>query len=105
MPDYRAYIVDRDGHFLTFSALECADDEDAKQQAQQLVDGHDVELWQRDRKVMTFPRKDWVVTVTKQEDDRNELQRRLEQAFRIKRLVILSRKNASLASSANWKTN
>jgi hypothetical protein len=58
MSDYRAYIVDHDGHFLTSAALECVDDEDAKQQAQLLVDGHDVELWQRDRKVMRFPHRD-----------------------------------------------
>jgi hypothetical protein len=57
MADYRAYIVDHDGHFLTYAALECLDDEDAKQQAKQLVDGHDVELWQRDRKIETFRHK------------------------------------------------
>jgi hypothetical protein len=27
------------------------------EQAEQLVDGHDVELWQRDRKVAVFGRK------------------------------------------------
>ena len=58
MADYRAYIVDQDGSFLTFSQLECIDDEDAKSQAKQLVDGHAVELWQRARMIATFPRED-----------------------------------------------
>jgi DNA end-binding protein Ku len=29
----------------------------AKEQAKQLVDGHDVELWQRDRKIAIFERQ------------------------------------------------
>jgi hypothetical protein len=57
MADYRAYIVDHDGHFLTYSALDCVDDDDAKKQAKQLVDGHDVELWQCARNVERFMRK------------------------------------------------
>ena len=57
MPEYRVYIVDSDGHFKSAVALICADDEIAKEQAKQLVDGHDVELWQYARKVATFERK------------------------------------------------
>jgi hypothetical protein len=30
---------------------------DAEQRAKSLVDGHDVELWQRDRKLATFRRE------------------------------------------------
>jgi hypothetical protein len=37
--------------------LICKDDEAAKTQAKQLVDGHDIELWQRDRKLATFKHK------------------------------------------------
>jgi len=49
MPDYRVYIVGRDGHFLGAEILsDCPDDESAKKKAEQLVDGHDVELWARD---------------------------------------------------------
>ena len=44
MPEYRVYIVDSDGHFKSAVALICADDEIAKEQAKQFVDGHDVEL-------------------------------------------------------------
>jgi hypothetical protein len=34
--------------------LDGPDDDTAKEQAKQLVDGHDVELWQLGRKVATF---------------------------------------------------
>jgi hypothetical protein len=54
MPEYRVYIVGSDGHFQKAVPLECANDDAAKQQAEQLVDGHDVELWQLDRKIATF---------------------------------------------------
>jgi hypothetical protein len=57
MADYRAYIVGHDGQFLTFKQLVCVDDAEAKTQAEQLVDGHDVELWQRARKIKRFKRK------------------------------------------------
>jgi hypothetical protein len=56
VPEYRAYIIGRDGHFQKVIPLACADDDAAKKQAEQLVDGHDVELWQRDRKIATFKR-------------------------------------------------
>jgi hypothetical protein len=51
MPEYRAYVVGSDGHFIAVVELECADDGEALQQARQLVDGHDIELWQRDRRI------------------------------------------------------
>jgi hypothetical protein len=54
MPEYRVYIIGSDGHFRDSVALECADDSEATEKAKQLVDGHDVELWQRDRKIATF---------------------------------------------------
>jgi len=57
MPEYRAYKVGHDGHFFGAVELVCADDTEAMEQAKQLVDGHDVELWQLDRKVATFDRK------------------------------------------------
>jgi hypothetical protein len=56
MPEYRAYIVGSDGHFSDFQVIECSDD-NAIEQARQLVDGYDVELWQRARKIATFSRK------------------------------------------------
>jgi hypothetical protein len=57
MPEYRAYIIGPDGHFMKSVPLECADDAVARKRAEQLVDGHDVELWQRDRKVARFDQK------------------------------------------------
>ena len=57
MADYRAYFVGSDGHFYEVVALVCADDADAIEQAKRLVIDRDVELWQLDRKVATFPKR------------------------------------------------
>ena len=57
MPEYRVYIRGSDGHFHSFVPLDCPGDEAAKQQAAQLIDGHDIELWQYGRKVATFESK------------------------------------------------
>jgi hypothetical protein len=57
MPGYRVYIIGRDGHFRSAVPLDCPNDDVAKAQADQLVDGHDVELWQRDRKIARIGRK------------------------------------------------
>ncbi|MBR1152967.1 hypothetical protein [Bradyrhizobium sp. JYMT SZCCT0428] len=47
MPEYRAYLLDRDGHILQ-------DAEAAREQAKLLVGGHDVELWRGAEKIATF---------------------------------------------------
>jgi hypothetical protein len=57
MPEYRVYVVGSDGHFFNAVPLECADDAEATEQAERLVDGHDIELWQRDRKIAMFKHK------------------------------------------------
>ena len=54
MAEYRAYILDEDGHISGAIPFLCPDDEAAKKYARQLVDGHDVELWQGDRQIATF---------------------------------------------------
>jgi hypothetical protein len=51
MPDYRAYIVGSDGRFQGFEIIDAADDEAAVRAAKKFVDGHDVEVWQLDRKI------------------------------------------------------
>jgi hypothetical protein len=51
MAEYRAYIVDPDGHFVSFRAFLCASDANATVWANQLVDGRDVELWSGERLV------------------------------------------------------
>lgn len=56
MQEYRAYILGPDGHVQRQIDL-VADENTAKEQAKQLVDGHDVELWQSDRKIATFTPK------------------------------------------------
>ena len=57
MPDYRAYIVDADGHFKAFEVIVADDDEKAVKIAEKLVVGHDVEVWHLDRKIAVLPSK------------------------------------------------
>jgi hypothetical protein len=57
VPDYRAYILSRDGHIQSYEPMVCSDDGAAIAVAERLVDGHDVELWQGARKVTTLPHK------------------------------------------------
>ena len=54
MQEYRAYIVGPDGHVQKRVDLRCNDGDEAIELARQLVDGHDVELWQLDRQIRTF---------------------------------------------------
>ena len=56
MQDYRAYLLGPDGRIKNRIDLVCENDEAAKRQAKQLVDGHDVELWQLGRKIGMFKR-------------------------------------------------
>jgi hypothetical protein len=51
---YRAYVIGRDGHFIKSIDLSCADHSAAVESAKQLIDGHDIELWQGDRKIAKF---------------------------------------------------
>jgi hypothetical protein len=52
--EYRAYMMGADGHILNRIDLLCADDDEARERAKQLVDGHDVELWQLGRQIAVF---------------------------------------------------
>lgn len=54
MQGYRAYILGPDGHVQERVDLDCPDEAEAIEQAKRLVDSHDVELWQLDRKIETF---------------------------------------------------
>ena len=49
--DYRAYIMGPDGHVQNRVELRCDDDVEATRLAKQVVDGHDVALWQLDRHI------------------------------------------------------
>ena len=53
MQEYRAYIIGPDGHVQSRVDLRCKDVAEAFEQAKQLADGHDVELWQLDRQFGT----------------------------------------------------
>ena len=54
MLHYRAYLLDERRHVISAANLYCADEEAAKERAQQLVDTNDVELWQLDRRIAIF---------------------------------------------------
>lgn len=54
MAEYRAYVVGPDGHVKDRVDLVCDNEEAAKERAKQLVDGHDIELWQRDQRIAIF---------------------------------------------------
>jgi hypothetical protein len=57
MQEYRAYLIGPDGHIFQRTDLVCVDDEAAKESAERLVNGHDVELWQLDRKIAMLTHK------------------------------------------------
>jgi hypothetical protein len=57
MAEYRAYVIGDDGHFLSFRAFVCDADTDATVWAEQLIDGHDLELWSGDRFVTRLNHK------------------------------------------------
>jgi hypothetical protein len=57
MAEYRAYILTPDDHIAKAVDIFCKEDEAAKERAKQLVNGHDVELWQLGRKVETIKHK------------------------------------------------
>ncbi|MEH2485404.1 hypothetical protein [Bradyrhizobium sp. AZCC 2230] len=54
--DYRAYIIDDEGHIIGVHELNCAGEDEAKQQAAKLLDGHDLEVWHRDRRIAVLKR-------------------------------------------------
>jgi len=54
MPHYRAYLLDEHRHIITAANLHCADEQAARERAQQLVVANDVELWQLDRRIAVF---------------------------------------------------
>ena len=57
MAEYRAFVMEEDGHIRSSRAFVCSDDADAMVWANQLVDGHDIELWSGERFVATINHK------------------------------------------------
>ena len=54
MGDYRAYLIDADGHIETRVDLDVQSEAAAREKAKQLVDGHAVELWDGATKIARF---------------------------------------------------
>jgi hypothetical protein len=55
---YYVYVIGDDGHIQNRIDVICNDDDEARRCAQQLVDGHAVELWQEKRMIATFRPKE-----------------------------------------------
>jgi hypothetical protein len=55
---YRVYILSDEGHISRFREPDCADDEEAKHIAAQMLDGHDFEVWREKRLVATLRHTD-----------------------------------------------
>ena len=52
MPEYRLHAVTRDNHIKGVPVtVTCESDQEAIQYAEQMVDGHDIELWSGNRRV------------------------------------------------------
>jgi len=54
MQHYRAFQLDWTGHVIGKIDLVCTNDDDAKVQAEQLLDEYDLEIWRLDRRVATL---------------------------------------------------
>ena len=54
MSDYRVYLLSDDDHVVDRIELDVADDNAAIEHAKQYIDGRDIELWQRDRRIARF---------------------------------------------------
>jgi hypothetical protein len=54
MHQYRIYTFRDDGHFSAVQRIECTDQREAVQKAQQLVSSQDSELWESDHLIARF---------------------------------------------------
>jgi hypothetical protein len=52
---FRAYVFDEKDHIIKAHVIEAETDDDAVDQAQAVVDGHDVEVWDGSRLVARLP--------------------------------------------------
>jgi hypothetical protein len=58
MADFRAYIMDHDGHVkLRVDLPGCANETDATQRAKRMIDRHDIELWDGAKFIERFRRQ------------------------------------------------
>jgi hypothetical protein len=54
MAEYKIKIIGALGHFVRSFPIVCTDDKSAIATAKQFIDGHDIELWQRNRQIARF---------------------------------------------------
>jgi hypothetical protein len=54
--DYRIYFLDDEGRIISFKGVVCESDQQAIEQARQLLEGRDAELWQQHRFVVRLNR-------------------------------------------------
>lgn len=57
MQEYRVFVIGPDGHVMLRHDFSAVDDDAAKVYAKRYVDGHDVEVWQRERQIAVIPHK------------------------------------------------
>jgi hypothetical protein len=57
MPEYRAYAVGLDGHFVGFEAMVCASDAEAIKKAKLLAGDRPIELWSGSRFIVRLEPK------------------------------------------------
>jgi hypothetical protein len=57
MTEYKIKVIGALGHFARSFPIDCPDDKAAVESAKQFVDGHDIELWQRNRLLTRFDHK------------------------------------------------
>jgi hypothetical protein len=55
--DYRAYLLDEEGHIVDAHVFVAASDEAAVVHAYQFANGLDVEVWHRSRRIGLIPRE------------------------------------------------
>ena len=51
MSEYRAYVLDDNGYIIGRHDFVCDGDQEAVESAKRVIDGHDIEIWERDRLV------------------------------------------------------
>ncbi|MBR0735275.1 MULTISPECIES: hypothetical protein [Bradyrhizobium] len=55
MEEFTAYLFGPDGHIVQRVSLICADEDAAKERAEQPAETYAVELWQLARKIASYP--------------------------------------------------
>jgi hypothetical protein len=54
MTEYKINVIGALGHSVRSIRIDCTDDRRAIESAKQFIDGHDIELWQGDRRIARF---------------------------------------------------